>query len=169
MSIVSQHNWRGGKLQDGTKMNNLISSSQPPTAFLGSNSGHRIFLYSSRTILSVSSEEQRLQAVLSLQQRAGSGTKGRGRACAERPRGAWPRAPPPARRADVAVTSRRSCHGGAERPGVGAGVVQGSGPPGEAGAERGRRSALGQSSETGKLRPERGRGRSGSPPRRGRV
>lgn len=71
---------------------------------------------------------------------------------------AWPR--PLVRRADVAVTSR-SCHGVAERPGVGAGVVQGPGPPGEAGADRGRRAwSLAQAQRRGN-RPERGKSHPG--------
>lgn len=83
--------------------------------------------------------------------------------------GAWPRAllPPLAPRADVTVASRRSCHGGADRPGVGAGVVQGSGPPGEARAERGCPGS-GPELRDWRPRPERG-GSLGIPRRRGAL
>lgn len=98
-------------------------------------------------------------------QRAGPGTKGRGRACAQRPprgRGLAPRPRPLALRAHVTVASRRSCHGGAERPGVGAGVLQGPRPPGEAGAERARRSRARARAQRRETEAREGRGRSGS-------
>lgn len=73
----------------------------------------------------------------SSQQQRGVWDKAPGPRLCRTPRGvAWRPAPPPGRGEAI---SPRSCHGGTERPCVGAGVLQGPGPPGEAGVERGLR------------------------------
>lgn len=73
------------------------------------------------------------------------GTKRCGGACAERYQvGGVAYRPRPVRGRRRAVTSRRSCHGRAEWPRIGAGVVQGPGPPGEAGKVRPTRGGVAQ-------------------------
>lgn len=56
------------------------------------------------------------------------------------------------------------CHGGAERPGVGAGVVPRPRPPGEAGTERSRGRGIGPNRRAGKRRPRAGSPSSGPCP-----
>ena len=90
------------------------------------------------------------------------GSRPRLRTASPRGRGLAPRPRPLALRAHVTVASRRSCHGGAERPGVGAGVLQGPRPPGEAGAERARRSRARARAQRRETEAREGRGRSGS-------